>query len=172
MTLFDIGKLSCLAALALLLAGCSDDAARQMSDLDLKRDLCIDEGNPRLPVGDLSGPLILHSRLREMVGEDASGQAFLNELGRAILAHNKTALEDGTPHVVYAVLPQRQRYRSYVAIGLSSICQADNLSKCRNRSFMTFRPIAPELMARIMFENTFNLHSDLKRCDLAKDLPR
>ncbi len=159
----------------LLLVSCSDPGIQLMYNLDLKRDLCISEAYDKLDVGDVDGILNLSPPSLGDAGNEV-GAAFLVEIGKLMSAHNKKATNASKGYTLIFNSPTHMRGYPYRELGNGIICPGLDREKCRNRNFWMFKKIAPELTAKIIFENTVMKNSELTSCYefpwLVKKAPR
>lgn len=155
-------------SLSLLLSACSETEIIGMSQLDLARDLCLYEAYDKLETGDVHGTVNL-SPFSLKHARDPSGAAFLVELGALMSAHNKKAADTTREYILHVKPPGSLRGYRPRALGNGTICltgpDIDRKNRpCRNRNFWMFKEIAPELNARIIFDNTVAKQSDLRSC--------
>jgi len=181
MTNFNSGsastaKLLSAVSLVLFLVACSDNAAHQMSDLSAA-DLCLETDKDISGlVGDVTdrlsmSPLERHLAVRQ---GDKAWVESLDEFARLIAVHNKAAPKDAKTYKFSSYKPIRLPNfgRRYPAVVRGYICKVEKPGYCRSRNFHIFKPIAPKLMARIIFENTVEKDVEIrKECHLATDLP-
>jgi len=163
MTPSRLKRLSCLASLVLLLAGCSDNTARQMSDIDFERNICLSENFDELRHGNVRGKLVLapiHVYMRAAPGADV----FLAETARLIAAHNAAA-PDGTGEYSLHVTPPGKVSRHRSGASAAAVCSGADTMNCRNRSVWIYRPIDSTLMARIVVDAALAKHPALEACN-------
>ena len=163
MTTYTLAKPSCLAALALLVAAC-DPGIELMANVDLDRDVCVGtRPRDKLPIENVDGTLSL-SPFSLKRANDPYGSPFLVEIGKLMAAHNEKATNPGQEYTVFFSSPRRLRSTYYSTLGAGIVCPGIDRDNCRNRNFWTYKKIAPELMAKIIFESTINATPTVKNC--------
>lgn len=146
----------------LLLTSCSEPQIHLMANLD-QRDLCVKTNYDKTNIRDITGVVTISSfALR--TASTTKGAAYLVELGRLVSEHNAKAVDQDAHFTLITEAPSMLRGRSFQMLSAGLICPGLDRQNCRNRNFWFFRNVAPELAAKIVFENTVAKDPSIRAC--------